>query len=202
MNRGGWEGLDMSTIWLGMLLGLPHLEVAGWGGIYSHQPNCNRWRRLLAMGAPDSVRCAATSPCRSGLELVHRWRLCPHATPDSPVPHRTVRCHTGQSGAPLTFCYDFCRVTVLYCSSVRVDRCAQIAVTPLVHRTVRWIIAKLRLGNPKLRSLECTAPGAPDTVQCARPGSTSVSFAPFLLNSNLFFLLVCFEPLAHVECII
>jgi hypothetical protein len=54
MNRGGWEGLDMSTLWLGMLLGLPHPEVAGWGGIYSHQPNCSRWRRLLAMGAPDS----------------------------------------------------------------------------------------------------------------------------------------------------
>jgi hypothetical protein len=35
------------------LLGLPPLEVAGWGGIYSHQPNCSRWRRLLAMGAPD-----------------------------------------------------------------------------------------------------------------------------------------------------
>jgi hypothetical protein len=78
MNRGGWEGLDMSTILIGMLLGLPHLEVAGWGGIYSHQPNCSRWRRLLAMGTPDSpvrhrtvsgappdrVQCAATSPYR------------------------------------------------------------------------------------------------------------------------------------------
>ena len=37
-----------------MLIELPHLEVAGWGGIYSHQPNCNRWRSLLAMGVPDS----------------------------------------------------------------------------------------------------------------------------------------------------
>jgi hypothetical protein len=54
MNKDGWEGLDMSTIRFGMLLGLPHLEVAGWGGIYSHQPNCSRWRRLLAMGASDS----------------------------------------------------------------------------------------------------------------------------------------------------
>jgi hypothetical protein len=26
--------------------------------------------------------------------------------------HRTVRCHTGQSGAPLTSCSDFCRDTV------------------------------------------------------------------------------------------
>jgi hypothetical protein len=52
--------------------------------------------------------------------------------------HRTVRYHTGQSGAPLTFCSDFCLVTVLHCSSVRVDRCVQIVVAPLVHRTVRW----------------------------------------------------------------
>jgi hypothetical protein len=83
-----------------MLLGLPHLEVAGWGGIYSHQPNCSRWRRLLAMGTPDSpvrhwtlsgappnsVRCAAMSSSLLGLELVDRWRLCPHAAPDSLVP--------------------------------------------------------------------------------------------------------------------
>jgi hypothetical protein len=52
--------------------------------------------------------------------------------------HRTVWCHTGQSGAPLTFCSDFCRGTVLHCLSVRVDRCAQIAFAPLAHRTIRW----------------------------------------------------------------
>jgi hypothetical protein len=46
-------------------------------------------------------------------------------------------CGTGQSGAHLTFCSDFCHVTVLHYSSVRVDCCAQIAVAPLVHRTVR-----------------------------------------------------------------
>jgi hypothetical protein len=33
MNGSGLEGLDMSTICLGMLLGLPHLEMVGWGGI-------------------------------------------------------------------------------------------------------------------------------------------------------------------------
>jgi hypothetical protein len=37
------------------------------------------------------------------------------------------------------------------------------------------------------------------TVWCARPGSSSVSFAPFFLNPNLVFLLVCVEPLAPVE---
>jgi hypothetical protein len=29
MNGGGWEGLDISTICLDMLLGLPPLEMAG-----------------------------------------------------------------------------------------------------------------------------------------------------------------------------
>jgi hypothetical protein len=37
MNRGGWGGLDMSTISLDMLLGLPYLEMVGWGGIYRPQ---------------------------------------------------------------------------------------------------------------------------------------------------------------------
>jgi hypothetical protein len=55
MNGGCWEGLDMSTICLDMLLGLPHLEMAGWGGIYSHQPSCSCWGRMLVMGAPDSL---------------------------------------------------------------------------------------------------------------------------------------------------
>jgi hypothetical protein len=39
MNGGGWGGLDMSTISLDMLLGLPHLEMVGWGGIYRSQPH-------------------------------------------------------------------------------------------------------------------------------------------------------------------
>jgi hypothetical protein len=138
MNRGGWEGLDMSTIWLGMLLGLPHLEVVGWGGIYSHQPNCSRWRRLLAMGASDSpVRHRTVSGALPHHPVVRVWSW---STVGGFVliRHQTVWCHIGQSGAPLTFCSDFCRVTVLHCSSVRVDRCVQIDVAPLVHRTVRW----------------------------------------------------------------
>jgi hypothetical protein len=50
----------------------------------------------------------------------------------------------------------------------------------------------------------CTGhcPVAHRTVRCARPGCSSVSFAPFFLNPNLFLLLVCVEPLAPVEHII
>jgi hypothetical protein len=54
----------MSTICLGILLGLPHLGMAGWGGIYRPQYKPSHWRKAAA--------------------------LC--STSDSPVVHRTVRC--------------------------------------------------------------------------------------------------------------
>jgi hypothetical protein len=45
----------MSTICLGMLLGLPHLEMVGWGGIYKPQNNSSRYRKVVALyGTPDS----------------------------------------------------------------------------------------------------------------------------------------------------
>jgi hypothetical protein len=33
--------------------------------------------------------------------------------------------------------------------------------------------------KPEMKSSDCTTPGAPDTVRCARLGFSSVSFAPF-----------------------
>jgi hypothetical protein len=50
----------------------------------------------------------------------------------------------------------------------------------------------------------CTGhyPVAHQTVRCARPGCSSISFAPFFLNPKLIFLLVCVDPLAPVEYII
>jgi hypothetical protein len=81
-----------------MLLGLPHLEVAGWGGIYSHQPNCSRWRRLLAMGAPDNP--------------VRRHVILSLGLGAGRPLEALSSCGTGQSGAPLTCCSDFCRCTV------------------------------------------------------------------------------------------
>jgi hypothetical protein len=92
----------MSTRWLGMLLGLPHLEVAGWGGIYSHQPKCSRWRRLLAKGALDSPvhhRTVSGAPPRHPPVRAWSWSTV----------GGFVRCDTGQSGAPLTVCSNFCR---------------------------------------------------------------------------------------------
>jgi hypothetical protein len=45
----------MSILCLGMLLGLPHLEMVGWGGIYRTQHNSSRWRKVVALcGTPHS----------------------------------------------------------------------------------------------------------------------------------------------------
>jgi hypothetical protein len=88
----------MSTICLGMSLGLPHLEMSGWGCIYSPQHKTNRWRKAAAFcGAPDSpVRLAVrfVFPPRCHLELAVRATV--PGAPDSPT------CGTGQSGAPRT----------------------------------------------------------------------------------------------------
>jgi hypothetical protein len=76
-----------------MLLGLPLLELAGWGGIYSHQPNCSRLEKAAGDGRTG----------QSG------------APPDSPVRRHVIlslglgagrpfealsSCGTGQYGAP------------------------------------------------------------------------------------------------------
>jgi hypothetical protein len=64
------------------------------------------------------------------------------------------------------------------------------------------------LPKPEAEQFRVDLPGAPDspvahrTVQCARPGQASVSFAPLFLNPILDFLLVCVELLAPVELII
>jgi hypothetical protein len=197
MNIGGWEGLSMSTRWLGMLLGLPHFEVAGWGGIYSHQPKSSRWWSLLAKGAPDSVRCA-TVQCP-----MRRHVILPLGLGAGRPLEALSSCGTGQSGVPpdspvplwlLLWHSEF------HCSLCRVDHCAQIAVAPLahrivwcatghcpvLHRTVWWIIAEVRLGNPKVKSLSWFTL-VHRTVRCARPGHTSVSFLLLTFDPNLFF---------------
>jgi hypothetical protein len=172
MNSGGWEGLDMSTIWLGMLLELPPLEVAGWGGIYSHQPNCSRWRRMLAMGATGQcpVRCHVTlslglragqplealSSCGTGQSGV---------TPDSPVPLWPAAL---TSAVVLFICQSRPLRTDSRCSAGAPD-------SPVAHWTVRWIIAELRLGNLKLQSWSWFTL-VHRTVWYARPRHTSVSF--------------------------
>jgi hypothetical protein len=205
MNRGGWEGLSMSTRWLGMLLGLPHIEVAGWGGIYSHQPNCSRWRSLLAMGALDSpVRHRTVSGAPSRHPPVRAWSW---STVGGFVLmwHRTVRCHTGQSGAPLTVCSDiWIALFTLQSRPLCADRrCSAGAPDSPVN------YSGAAPGKPEGEEFQLIHPGAPDTVRwhtgpsgAPDQGTHRFPFCSFLLKPNLFFWLVCVEPLAPVECMI
>jgi hypothetical protein len=64
-----------------------------------------------------------------------------------------------------------------------------LAIDPLAHRTVRWIIAERLSRNPKVKSSACTIPGAPDTVRW----HTGQSGAPDQ-GSLQFLLLLSFEP--------
>jgi hypothetical protein len=96
----------MCTICLGMLLGLPHLEMAGWGCIYSPQHNCSRWRKAAALcGTPDSpvvhqtAHCSVSgAPSRCPATAGDRWRRrlftpdSPDSTPDSSVVF-SAQCH-------------------------------------------------------------------------------------------------------------
>jgi hypothetical protein len=55
---------------IGMLLGLSHLRMAGWGCIYSPQHNYSRWRKAAALcGTPDSPVCTG----QSGVHRTVRW---------------------------------------------------------------------------------------------------------------------------------
>jgi hypothetical protein len=121
-----FEHLEMSTICLGMLLGLPHLEMAGWGVFIAPNTKLAVGGKLLlsvvhrtVWWGHRTVRCPC--PVHLSIRVVRagdRWRAgFTHRTVRTS--HRTVRCHlelvvratvpsapdspacgTGQSGAP------------------------------------------------------------------------------------------------------
>jgi hypothetical protein len=75
----------MSTICLGMSLGLPHLEMAGWGVFIA--PNTNRavGEKLLLSTAHRTAHCSLSgAPSRCPVRAGDRWRRR-LSTPDSPV---------------------------------------------------------------------------------------------------------------------
>jgi hypothetical protein len=88
------------------------------------------------------------------------------------------------------------------------DRCA-VAIAPLGAPDSPANYSGVALQKPEAEEFGvygpwCTGhcPVAHQTVRCGRLGQPSVSFCSFLLNPNLFFLLVCVEPMAPVEHII
>jgi hypothetical protein len=108
--------------------------------------------------------------------------------------------HCSLSGAPSGGCSDSSRTIralfTLESTVALASRCSAGALDSPVN------YSGARPQKPEGEELESIARGAPDIVRCARPGVSSVSFAPFFLNPNLIFLLVSVEPLAPVEYII
>jgi hypothetical protein len=133
--------------------------------------------------------------------------------------HRTVRWHTGQSGAPLTHCSDiWIPLFTLQSRPLRADsRCSTGAPdSPVVHQTLfggtpnsSVNYSGVAPGKPKGEEFKLIHPGAPDIVRwptglsgAPDQGILRFPFCSFLLRPNLFFWLICVEPLAPVECII
>jgi hypothetical protein len=122
--------MEMSTICLGMLLGLPHLQMAGWGVFIVLPLNYSRWTESCCFyrQAYRTVRCTpdmhyslSVGVCSSRLldstvaRLSSAHRIIQYYSPrapscrplcaDCPVSHRTVWCtpdrYCSLSGAPL-----------------------------------------------------------------------------------------------------
>jgi hypothetical protein len=129
--------------------------------------------------------------------------------------HRTVRCRTGQAlftvGCAFWWLLQLLRELSAHYSlqaTVGADRCA-------ASRCSAWCTgqsdgtpdspvnysgaALLKLKGEEFEVVQPWCTGhcqvAHRTVRCARPGFSLVSFAPFFLNPNLIFILVCVEPL-------
>jgi hypothetical protein len=93
-----YEHMEMSILCLGMLLGLPHLEMAGWGGIYRPQHNSSRWRKDVALydttyipvEPPNSSVHLSGAPSRWISHAGDHWR-CRLLHRIVRTSHRTVR---------------------------------------------------------------------------------------------------------------
>jgi hypothetical protein len=167
------------------------LEVLVVGGIYSPNHQSGRWRRLLSYGAPDSpVRQPRHPTVRvRPLEL---WHVGP---PNSPVVHQTgsVHCPVRLLPPALTlraqlhcslFTVDFCRRPLAHLAVAslahRTVRCY--TSSPVLHRTVRWIIAERQSQKPEGDKFGVDLLGAPDTEQSGAPDQDCLrlSFALFI----------------------
>jgi hypothetical protein len=91
----------MSTICLGMSLGLPHLEMASWGCIYSPLHKYSHWRKAAAFcGAPDRPVGSLDRPVRLAVGLSEQMTVGAHAFHTGPS-----GLHTGQSDGLPSECH-------------------------------------------------------------------------------------------------
>jgi hypothetical protein len=158
--------------------------------------------RTEESGAPPDRYCALSSALpRHPTVRVRSWSTLGGFVL---LRHWTVRCHTGQSGAPLTSLLWLLRGTVLHCSLCQSRPMARIAVALLAHRTVQWIIAECACIFPRVADWHLYGPGAPDTVQwhTGQSGAPTFSilkfFAPFQIVSLTWFFYWFMLNLVHL----
>jgi hypothetical protein len=155
------------------------------GGIYSPNHQTNRWGGCLSMGAPDSPVRQPCHPTVRVLTVLTVGALTSWGTRQSgAAPDRHCSLSGAPSGAALTL-----RELSAHCSAfagvrwsrpLRWSRCS--AGTP--DSPVNYSGVTLQKPEGEEFSLYgpwCTGhwPMAHRTVRCARPGFSSVSFAPF-----------------------
>jgi hypothetical protein len=160
--------------------------VGGWRYLYPQPPKeplveaAVAWCTGQSGAPPDTVRCASHVTRPLGFD---RWSFCL-------LGHRTVRWCTGQVlltvRCAFCACSDFCAhcsaLTALYRRPLAwISRCSAGAPdSPVLHRTVRWIIAErlpefLKVASSESDSLvHRTLSGAPDQ------GTLRLSFALFI----------------------
>jgi hypothetical protein len=167
------------------------LEWRWLGDIYSPQPPIQPLGQATVdgrtgqSGAPsDTVRCASHVTQPLGFWRFRPLELCLLVAPDSSVSHRTGTVHCPVRLWRLLW---LLRELSAHCS-VAGDRCRLAAdplrwlvVAPLVHRTVRWIIADCSLRTRRWRVRSRTA-----LVHRTLSGGTP--------DTHRFLLLLSFEP--------
>jgi hypothetical protein len=148
----------------------------------------NRWGRLLSMGAPDSSVRQPRHPTVRVLTVSTVGALSSFGTGQSDAaPDR----YWALSDAPLVAALPSARTV-----HVVGDRWSRplrwLAVAPVAHRTVWWIIAERGLRNPKVKSSHLYGPGAPNTVQwhTRQSGAPDQGALRFLLLFS-FWTLTC-----------
>jgi hypothetical protein len=97
-----YNHLKMSITCVGMLLGLPHLQMAGWRGINSLNLNYSRWIEswlFLSSSAPDNavrsehVQCPGHVSRLLRAATVDHWKIYCRPLARLSGEHRTVRCY-------------------------------------------------------------------------------------------------------------
>jgi hypothetical protein len=185
------ENLDkMNGGWLGVFI-TPTTKIAVGEG-------CCRM-------AHRTVRCATGHcPVRQLRHLTVRVRpleLLSSGPLDSPMVYRTITIHCPVRLLALLWLLHAQARTVHFYCSVADDRWRCVAVTPLAHRIVWWIIAERLPEFSKVASSELGSL-VHRTVRCAKPGQPSVALLHSFWTLSLNFVLVYCEPLASVELII